>query len=392
LREAWVVRYYHQSKYRLKTFKRERDAKAWEAQTKVDQKNGLHRPERTSITVRQAGALWLKTCEAEKLEPEAIRSYEIHLRLHVYPAIAPTDVPTGWNGQFGDLRLSKLTTPVCEDFKQLVLETKKRTCRGEFTEKTISRRTAGHIVTSFKTMLNDAQRRGLINYNPALPIRIKDKKREKAPIRIGDQIPDRVDVFRIVNAATDMWRVLIKTDSSTGLRSSEIRSLAWPRVYLDAHEIEVCDRADKKGKIGPCKSKSAYRKIQIGDDLVAELRRWREVCPPSDLDLVFPDQDGNVLRERSIRAALYEVQLRIGLTKRGPKGVPGPKYNVHSLRHFFASIMIDAGMLPKRLQELMGHANLSMTMDLYGHLFPLTSNEIDRINKAMAQVFAEAAD
>lgn len=388
-----VVRYYDaEGIYRTKTFKTKRAAEEWKAQTLVDMKKGIHRPDSTSITIRQAGALWLETCEADNLEPEAVRNYESYLRMHIYPALAPANSPNGWNGHLGDLKLSKLNTPMCEIFKRVVLNTKARTNRGEVTDRTISRKTAGHVLASFKTMLNDAQTRGLISYNPALPVRIKMKERERARLRIGEKIPDRADVQAVFNASDGMWRVLFKTDPSTGMRASELRSIAWPNVHLERNEIEVCNRANRKRKIGPVKTKTSYRTIQIGDDLVADLLRWKEICPTSALYLVFPDETGKVMSEGKIRKALYEVQLRIGMTRPGPDGKPRPKYNVHSLRHFYASIMIDVGTPPKRLQELLGHASLQMTMDLYGHLFPPTSDEIDRINKAMAKVFADAAD
>lgn len=391
-REAWVVRYYHEGKYRLKTFKRERDAKAWEAQAKVDQKNGIHRPDRTSITIREAGALLLKACEAEKVDPETVSFYEKLLRVHIYPATAPKTTPNAWDGELGNLKVCKVTSPMSEVFKEVVLQTKARKKTGEVTDRTISPKTAGHILATFKTLLFDCQRRGLISHNPAQPVKIKKRDRYAAPLRIGEQIPDRADILRIVSASEDMWLVLFKTVPSTGMRTSELRSLAWPQVHLERNQIEVLNRANRKRQIGAVKTRNSYRTIQIGDELVADLRRWKEMCPPSAEDLVFPDGGGKVMSEGKIRKALYGIQLRIGMVKPGRDGKPRPKYHVHALRHFFASIMIDAGMPQKRLQELMGHANLQMTMDLYGHLFPPTSDEIDRINKAMAQVFVDAAE
>jgi integrase len=93
-RTAWVVRYYDADrKFRTKTFKRERDATAWEAQTKVDLKKGIHRPDSASITVGEAADLWLERARAEGLEPAAIVSYEVHCRLHIKPATVSNDVP-----------------------------------------------------------------------------------------------------------------------------------------------------------------------------------------------------------------------------------------------------------------------------------------------------------
>lgn len=54
------------------------------------------------------------------------------------------------------------------------------------------------------------------------------------------------------------------------------------------------------------------------------------------------------------------------------RGVPA---RIHDLRHTAASLMIRAGYPPKMLQEIMGHASITMTLDLYGHLYP---GEMDR--------------
>ncbi len=46
-----------------------------------------------------------------------------------------------------------------------------------------------------------------------------------------------------------------------------------------------------------------------------------------------------------------------------------PHFSFHTLRHAAASLWIEMGLQPKRVQKLMGHAALQMTMDLYGHLW-----------------------
>jgi integrase len=47
-----------------------------------------------------------------------------------------------------------------------------------------------------------------------------------------------------------------------------------------------------------------------------------------------------------------------------------PKYGRHSLRHAAASLFIEQGFSPKRVQALLGHSTIQMTFDVYGHLFP----------------------
>lgn len=51
-------------------------------------------------------------------------------------------------------------------------------------------------------------------------------------------------------------------------------------------------------------------------------------------------------------------------------------FGPHMLRHVYASLQIERGVAPKRLQKLMGHATLKLTLDTYGHLWP--DNDADR--------------
>jgi integrase len=338
-------------------------------------RKGVHRPDSTSPTVSDVALLWLDRCESEGLEPEVIAGYEGNCRVHIEPATVPKNIPNGWSGTLGDIKLSKLNTPLCEAFRDQLL-------------KTNSRAMARHVLVSFKAMLKDAQRRGLIAYNPAQPVLIGRDKRGRVPIRIGVQIPDREDVRVILAASCPFWRVLFATAAFTGMRASELRGLTWPDVDLDRATIEVRQRADWCGFIGRCKSESAYRTIQIGHDVVDMLLSWRQICPPTRLMLVFPlnfvisDDDGVVIPRYLFLDEFHEVQHGIEMERSDGKA----KYSFHALRHFYASIMIDAGTPPKRLQNLLGHSTLAMTMDTYGHLFAPDEEEAARINTATAAV------
>jgi integrase len=397
-REAPVVHYYDQDGiYRQETFKTRKAAKARDAQIKVNLDKGVHQPDSTSKTISDAGEVWLQYCQDEGVDPATLRAYRIHLDYHITPATAPNKVPNAWNGEFGAFKLSRLNGPVCEAFRRRALTSPLSDKAGKIIPgRIVSRRTAQHIWNSFKQMLNVAVKHGLITYNPAHRMRLDTKEREKIRIRIGEQIPDRPDVRAILGASTGMWEVLFSLDAFSGLRESEICALGWPTVDLDNGEIEVVRRADLPGKIGPCKTYAAYRTIQIPDHIIDLLHRWKLICPPSPEDLVFPDDDGNVIHGTKVLRQLYAIQVRIGMVrpdrKLKPNGNPRypngrAKYDVQSLRHFYASMMIAAGTDLKRLQELLGHASSKTTMDTYGHLFPAGQAEKDRANKALAAVF-----
>jgi integrase len=375
-RTAFVFRYYDsEGKYRAKQFKRERDARDFEAKTRVELKQGIHRPASTSSTVSEAAALWLDRCKGDGLEPGTVVNCEIECRLHIVPATVPEGTPNGWKGKFGDVKLSDLTSPMCDTFAIQL-------------SKTATRSTAQRVLTRFKTLLKDAQRRGLIPYNPASPIQIRKNLRViKVPKEIGKQIPSKDDVRAILGAAKGYWYPLFLTAAFTGMRASELRGLTWPHIDLDRRVIQVRQRVDRFRTIGPCKSVSGYRDIQIGDDVAEALRRWKLICPPGPLGFVFPNRVGNLINyNHIIFRGWFPLQHTNGMTL--PSG--RHKYKFHSLRHFFASLMIEQGTSPKRLQSLLGHATLSMTMDIYGHLFPPSEDETARINSAVASVLLAA--
>src|SRR3954467_4869262 len=89
--------------------------------------------------------------------------------------------------------------------------------------------------------------------------------------------------------------------------------------------------------LGACKSSAGYRDIPIPRFVAREFGTWLSQRSASKTDLVFPTRTGSVLpRNNILRHGWWKAQVRIGLTK--PDG--SPKYHFHSLRHFFASLMI----------------------------------------------------
>ena len=79
-------------------------------------------------------------------------------------------------------------------------------------------------------------------------------------------------------------------------------------------------------------------------------------------DLVFTMPGGSVLRMSNWRRPTF-------LPARARAGLSG-RFRVHDLRHTAASLMIQAGYPPKMLQEILGHASITTTLDLHGHLYP----------------------
>jgi integrase len=63
-----------------------------------------------------------------------------------------------------------------------------------------------------------------------------------------------------------------------------------------------------------------------------------------------------------------------------------PKYGLHALRHAAASLFIEQGFSPKRVQSLMGHSSIGMTFDTYGHLFPSKDDDAAAMQQLQARL------
>jgi integrase len=186
----------------------------------------------------------------------------------------------------------------------------------------------------------------------------------------------------------------------TGLRASELRGLRWDDVDFDRGVLTVRQRADRWNTIGSPKSDASKREIPLTPMATNTLKEWRLACPKGNANLVFPNGNGAVESLPNIhRRGLGALQVETGITPIEPirttnpkltdeqvltKATVHPKYGLHSLRHAAASLFIEQGFSPKRVQALMGHSSITVTYDTYGHLFP--SQDGDQV--AMQQLQA----
>jgi len=356
-KEAWVVDYVDDPGDRhIKTFARKRDAEAWHATTVVEVHAGTHTADRKSLTVAEAGRLWLQAALNAGLERSTLEYYQQHLELHIAPLL-------------GTIRLSQLTVPMVRAF-----EDKLRIDRSP----AMVRKAIG----SLGAILADAQERGLVAQNVVRSLRSrrrrgKDRRadrRQKGRLKVGVDIPSPDEVRALIAHMEPRWRPLLLTATFTGLRASELRGLRWTDVDLKRNTVHVRQRADRFNEIGRPKSDAGERTVPLPPLLVGTLREWKLACPKSELGLVFPTGTGGVESLSNIlQRGLHPTVVAAGMVTKAGKA----KYTgLHSLRHFYASWCInrrvDGGLeLPlKVVQARMGYSSIQITADRYGHLFP----------------------
>lgn len=155
----------------------------------------------------------------------------------------------------------------------------------------------------------------------------------------------------------------------TGIRIGELCALKWENIDFEKAQLNVCgtqSRINGKLVITTPKSKSSIRTIPIPDILLSKLKETKKTG-----DFVLHSPRG-MMDVRSYSRYFKGVLKRAGLND----------IKFHSLRHNFATRALEVGMDYKTLSEILGHASVKTTMDLYVH--PLDEHkrvQMDKLNK-----------
>lgn len=181
------------------------------------------------------------------------------------------------------------------------------------------------------------------------------------------------------STADDSLHALWVLLCTTGLRIAEASGLEWQHVDLSSETLTVQQAIrHRQGKglvfIEP-KTGRSRRTVHLATGTVAVLRlhqdrqklAWRAAGKPWDeTALVFCTKTGRPLAPSNIRRALHRALTQAEL----------PLIRVHDSRHTAATYLLSIGTHPKKVQELIGHSSIMLTMDTYSHVLPSMHLEI----------------
>ena len=168
------------------------------------------------------------------------------------------------------------------------------------------------------------------------------------------------------------YRLVVLFLAYTGVRFGEMAALRVSRVDLDrcrANIVASVTPVQGQGLVWGTPKNHQRREVPIPPFLVEELRHY--LADKALDDLVFPGiRRGSPLRVSTFRTSFDQAAGTIGL----------PGLHPHQLRHTAASLGIAAGADVKVVQQMLGHASATMTLDTYGHLF---EDRLDEVGSAM---------
>lgn len=219
--------------------------------------------------------------------------------------------------------------------KQLV--TKKRTIR-----------TQQAIFATCRQVFNLAIRLQMIDSSPVRQIRLprSDNRRQRHL-----SLQEASDLLALVQTPSPQLHDICLLSLHTGLRAGEIFSLRWEDIHWENETILVRD---------PKSGRNRYAYLTSATKAMLETRRSAATC-----DLIFHQADGSPLKE--VSRTFERIVDKLGWNK----GQADPRLKVvfHTLRHTFASWLVQQGTPLYTVAKLMGHSTLAMT-ERYAHLAP----------------------
>jgi integrase len=241
--------------------------------------------------------------------------------------------------------------------------------------------TANRVRATIRTALTSAVKWGYVSQNVAS---LADARREKKgrikPLEL-DQIRALLDFTR-----DHKYGPLFSVAVATGLRQGELFALRWDTdVDLDAGLIHVHHTLGKDRELADPKTEQSRRTIRLTSSAIAALRRQRLMNDRNELaaagswqerGIVFTTSIGTFLDGPTVNKALQAVLKEMGLSRQ----------RFHDLRHCTASLLLAEGLDLFTVKEILGHSQISLTANTYGHLTKKSSADAaDRLGRALAE-------
>lgn len=324
---SWQVKYRTpEGRPRARTFRLKRDADrfARDVETSKDA-GGFVDPQRAEVTVTEWTTRWLEA--KANLKPSTRERYEGAIRAHIEP-------------RWANVKLSGLRHEDVQDWLS-GLDRSPATIR-----KT-------HRILS--QALDYAVKARRLSSNPAKGVSLP-RVEQAAPRYLT-----HAQVDQLAGTIGEEWRLLVLFLAYTGLRWGEVAALRVSRLDLLRRRIIVAESVTPIRGVMVWGTPKGHerREVPLPQFLARELEA--HIAGLDAAALVFTGPRGAVLRSTTFRdAALAAAAKRVG--------VPG--FHPHEFRHTAASLAIASGADVKVVQQMLGHKSATMTLDLYGHLFP----------------------
>lgn len=317
---------------------------------------------------------WLTEYAENKIRLSTKVSYQLFITKHIKPTI-------------GNILLKDLRGDILQRFYNDKLKNGRLDGKGGLNPKTIK-----NIHNMLHEALEQALMNGLIIKNFCELVTLPKLIRKEMRVLSPDE-----QQKALATARTERLGIGIVLDLFTGLRLGELLGLQWKDIDLKNGILTVRQTLNRLKNfdtnivnktsivLGETKTLKSKRKIPLHDIMITELKKYKLMQKKEKLKagLIYEDNDffisneiGKPIEPRTYQDLFYRIIKKAEIQNRP---------NFHSLRHTFATRALEMGIPAKTVSEILGHSNISTTLDLYSHVS--IDLKKDSINK-LADLFS----
>jgi len=338
--------------------RQKRAAETWLANLEADMSRGQYiDPKAAKTTFREYAERWMK---AMTTDPASRAAVEGRLRLHALPYLGSRPIGSFQAEHIRDWLRELEDVVAATSYRRLIFD-------------------------AVSSVLNAAVDDRLLASNPC---RVRSVKAPRpAPPRVHPWTAEQV--FAVRRELPDRYQAVTDVGAGCGLRQGEIFGLAvdnigdlgWLYVRQQVKKLKggLVFAPPKRGKI---------RDVPLGPDVAAALAEHMRRFPPVEVTLPWGKPDGPKVTRRLIfpsaaGGAVWGNGFNDGAWKpalaaagiippraRGGRYQAARQHGMHALRHFYASVLLDAGENIKALSLYLGHSDPGFTLRVYTHLMP----------------------
>lgn len=322
--------------------KQEAREKLKEAQKQIDNGLDLSAP---SVTMRDFLNTWLTTAAKPSIKTSTYETYESVVRVRLIPYI-------------GDVKLLKLT-PV-----------RIQTLYATFSEgdKKISNQSILHVHRVLSQALEQAVRWNLLPRNPCAGVTPPRPVANEMAVWTAEEAN-----ALLAATAEDPMHALFVLALSTGMRQGELLGLKWSDIDFEAGKLHIRRSVTRhKGEglvFTQPKTSRSRRPIKLGRRAIDALKARRRIQVEQrlkvgplwqEVDLVFSTAYGGPLESGWIYRIFRRTSENAGVSR----------IRFHDMRHTAATLLLSQNVHVKVVSEMLGHSNVSITLNTYSHFVP----------------------
>lgn len=314
------------------------------------------------LTLNDWHKIWRETYKVGHIKGSTLEGYDRNYRVHI-------------EDKLGQLLLKDIKSALIQSFIN------------QLDKSGMASGTIRNILMLLSNMFDFAMQEDLIIKNPCLNMQIPMKpKKVKKVLSKNEEI-----LFMRESKLKSSYYSIYYTALATGMRVNEILGLTWDDIDFKESMLSInrtlvfvngkfalqTPKTLKSKRVIPMNSKLktllAKHKRNQNNLKIEHSERWKPYDSMYTNNLIFTTKNGKPVNyidlNKGIKRILGNINRKESIQAKEEKREPIliENFTMHSLRHTFATKCFELGIEPKIVQEILGHSNISMTMNIYTH-------------------------